>query len=103
MKKLLSTAIVLYETEALWRNLLIVTIVLSLVYWLVAPSSPISFMSGAHSSFVPQASFNPDTTVLTPAFTEEPNVMHEPDTHAVKIPDPVEKAPYSSEDIRIIK
>lgn len=102
MKKLLSTAIILYETEASWRNLLIVTIVLTLVSWLVAPSSPSLFMNATRSSSAPQASFSPNIK-LTPALTEELDVIHSPDTHAVKLPDPIEEAPYSPKDIRIIK
>jgi len=102
MKKILSTAIILYETEASWRNLLIVTIVLTLAYCVIAPSSPSSFMNASHSSSVPQASFSP-SIILTPALTEELDVIHLPDTHAVKLPDPIEEAPYSSKDVRIIK
>lgn len=102
MKKLLSTAIVLYETEALWRNLLIVTIVLTLAYWLVAPSPP-SLIASSSNMAAPTASFTPSHNIkITPSLKEQPNIIPSEDRHAVKLPDPKNEATYPPETTRIV-
>lgn len=84
MKKLLSTAIILYETEASWRNLLISAILLTLVFWMIAPSQQVVTFS--NNTPTPAASFTPDI-VIPPLTKNIPEIEDKDDAYAVSIPE----------------